>query len=95
MGIPKAFTRNSEPAKRGNAHTMVIGDVRSSGWETTNDDLKNFYEQEVTVDGRSPLEIDREYNMAMQKVRKQTLNMCGQVGRPNWERASGGCPGRE
>ena len=66
---PKGFGKNTTGGKpRGNVHTMVMGDPRTSGFATTNDDLKNFFEEEATIDGRMPLEIDREYNQAMQKV---------------------------
>ena len=58
---------------RGNMSSMVMGDVRASGFETTKDVMGDWYEMEKTVDGRTPLEIDREYRNAMIKVRTPTM----------------------
>merc|ERR1711939_229479 len=51
-----------------------MGDIRASGYETSNDAAFHAFMSGPEVDTREGLEIDREYRIAMDKVGLQGIN---------------------
>ena len=64
---------NARVANASNAHTAILGDVRASGYETTNNAAFHMHMMGDTpggeIDPKQALEVDAEYAKAMTKVR--------------------------
>ena len=71
----------SSHGNRSNNHSMVMGDNRASGYQTTNDaHFAHFMQQEASVDTREALEVDKEYATAMSKESGPRLHECHFLG---------------